>query len=84
MINSKPEAHPQVGAPDPTRDTSPIVDDDEEVEVEPNVPGGSCNFNGVGYAIGDYVMSGSELLRCEHPGIWVREGECWKRGRRTA
>jgi hypothetical protein len=25
---------------------------------------GVCYFNGVGYRIGEYVCSGSELLRC--------------------
>lgn len=67
--------HPQVGAPDPDRDTSPIVGEDDELEVEPSVTGGGCLFNGVRYAIGDSVLSGSELLRCEPPGLWVREGE---------
>lgn len=66
--------HPQVGLPDPDRETSPIVGDEEEVEVEPNVPGGRCIFNGVGYEIGAFVQSGAEVLRCEPPGVWVREG----------
>jgi hypothetical protein len=68
-------SHPQVGAPDPEKSTSPIVGEDDEVEVEPNVPGGGCTFNGVAYALGDFVQSGTELLRCEAPGVWVREGE---------
>lgn len=67
-------SHPQVGSPDPNRDTSPIVCEDE-VEVEPSVVAGTCTFNGVAYAIGAYVQSGSEVLRCEAPGVWVREGE---------
>jgi hypothetical protein len=66
---------PQVGAPDPERDTSPIVGEDEEFEVEPNVRGGGCRFNGVAYEIGAFVLSGHEVLRCEPPGVWVREGE---------
>ena len=70
-------AHPQVGAPDPNLETSPIVGEDDQVEVEPNVPEGRCAFNGVAYAVGDFVVSGSELLRCENPGVWVREGE-WR------
>lgn len=84
MTAVRRDAHPQVGAPDPNRETSPIVGDDEETEVEPNVAGGSCMFNGVRYAVGDYVMSGSELLRCEHPGVWVREGERWEPSRGAA
>jgi hypothetical protein len=67
--------HLQVGAPDPERDTSPIVDEEAEEEVEPNVAGHVCYFNGVTFPIGEYVLSGSEVLRCEAPGVWVREGE---------
>lgn len=71
-----PDSHPQVGAPDPERETSPIVDyAEEEEDIEPEGPGGSCKFNGVEFRVGDYVLSGSELLRCESPGLWVREGE---------
>ena len=65
----------QVGAPDPELDTSPIVGDDDDAEVEPNVRGRGCKFNGVAYRPGDVVLSGSELLRCEAPGFWVSEGE---------
>jgi hypothetical protein len=65
----------QVGAPDPELETSPIVGDGDELEVEPNVAGGACYFNGVAYPIGDSVLSGSEWLHCEAPGVWVREGE---------
>lgn len=70
-----PEGHLQVGAPDPERETSPILDDEEKEDIEPEGPGGYCQFNGVVFQIGDYVLSGSELLRCEAPGLWVREGE---------
>lgn len=69
------DLRPQVGAPDPELETSPIVGEDDEVEVEPNVRGGACLFNGVAYRIGASVLSGSEWLRCEAPGVWVREGE---------
>jgi len=65
----------QVGAPDPELETSPIVGEEDEFEVEPNVPDGSCYFNGVAYRIGASVLSGDELLHCEAPGVWVREGE---------
>ncbi len=65
----------QVGAPDPELETSPIVGEDDQVEVEPNVRGGACLFNGMTYRIGASVLSGSEWLRCEAPGVWVREGE---------
>ncbi|HSN34575.1 MAG TPA: DUF1496 domain-containing protein [Ideonella sp.] len=71
---SAPSTHPQVGAPDPERDTSPIVGEDD-VEVEPNVTTNCCYFNGKPYDYGAFVQSGDELLRCEAPGVWVREGE---------
>lgn len=69
----------QVGAPDPELETSPILDVDagesEGDEIEPGGTAGLCYFNGVTYRIGDYVMSGHEVLRCEAPGLWVRRGE---------
>jgi len=74
----------QVGAPDPELETSPIVGDEDDIEVEPNVPGGACYFNGVAYRIGDNVLSGDELLHCEAPGVWVREGELRPRRKGTA
>jgi hypothetical protein len=68
---------PQVGAPDPELKTSPIVDEEEYEEPSPDLEleVGACYFNGVSYPIGQFVRSGSELLRCEERGIWVREGE---------
>jgi len=67
---------PQVGAPDPERRTSPILDvEDEEIDPELELETGVCYFNDVAYALGDYVLSGSELLHCEERGVWVRKGE---------
>ena len=67
---------PQVGAPDPELRTSPIFDEyDEEAPEELDVETGVCYFNSETYPIGDYVLSGSELLRCERRGVWIREGE---------
>jgi hypothetical protein len=66
---------PQVGAPDPERKTSPIFDEDEELSPDLELESGACYFNDVAYAIGEFVCSGSELLRCEDRGVWVREGE---------
>ena len=67
--------HPQMGTPDPELETSPIVGEDEDMKVEPNVRGGACTFNGAGFRIGDFVRSGTGPLRCEAPGVWVHEGE---------
>jgi hypothetical protein len=69
---------PQVGAPDPELRNSPVVEEVTEgpddgpvdVAVKPQ-----CYFNGKGYRHGEFVCSGSELLRCEH-GVWVMEGSC--------
>jgi len=67
---------PQVGAPDPELKTSPIFDEyDEEAPAELDVETGVCYFNNETYPIGEYVLSGSELLRCERRGVWIREGE---------
>jgi len=67
---------PQVGAPDPELRTSPIFDEDEE-DISPDLEleSGVCYFNNVPYKIGQYVLSGSELLQCEERGVWVRKGE---------
>lgn len=69
------DTHPQVGAPDPELQTSPILDEDEREDIEPEVSSAWCFFNGASFRVGDYVVSGSELLRCEAPGVWVRKGE---------
>ena len=66
---------PQVGAPDPERKTSPIFDQDDEISLDLELETGVCYFNDVAYPIGTYVMSGSEVLRCEGRGVWIREGE---------
>lgn len=64
----------QVGAPDPELETSPIVGEDD-IDAEPNVSEAGCSFNGVAFAIGDSVLSGTALLQCEAPGVWVRKGD---------
>ncbi|MGB7542092.1 MAG: hypothetical protein WBM28_08770 [Burkholderiales bacterium] len=67
---------PQVGAPDPELKTSPIFDEyDEEAPAEFDIETGVCYFNGEAYGMGEYVLSGSEPLRRERRGVWVREGE---------
>jgi hypothetical protein len=67
---------PQVGAPDPARETSPIFDEDaQELSFDVELEAPACTFNGVAYAIGDYVLSGNELLHCVERGVWTRVGE---------
>ncbi len=65
---------PQVGAPDPERKTSPLFDEYEELSLDMELEAGVCYFNDTAYAIGAYVRSGDELLRCDR-GVWVRTGE---------
>jgi hypothetical protein len=69
----------QVGAPDPELKTSPIIDESEydehaaspDLELEAPV----CYFNQEGFALGDFVLSGDEVLQCTEHGVWVRKGE---------
>lgn len=72
---------PQVGAPDPEAKNSPIFDEDDNdyLSLDLELETGVCYFNGETYQRGDYVCSGSELLRCEEKGVWVREGSCHRR-----
>ena len=67
---------PDVGTPDPDLNTSPIaLEGDEDTaalrEELPGEPG--CYFNGAAFRNGDYVRSGTSLLRCNW-GIWVEAG----------
>jgi hypothetical protein len=72
---------PQVGAPDPESNNSPIFDeeDDDYLSLDLELEASACHFNGESYAIGQYVCSGDELLRCEERGVWIREGSCYQR-----
>jgi hypothetical protein len=70
-----PHHVPDVGSPDPERNTSPIFDEYDEISPDLELEEGVCYFNDVAYPIGQYVRSGSELLRCEGRGVWMREGE---------
>lgn len=65
----------QIGAPDPELTTSPIYDDAEELSLDLELETGACYFNDVAYPLGQYLLSGNELLHCEERGIWVRKGE---------
>lgn len=69
---------PNVGAPDPELQTSPIAEefDEEYAVIKQEVPGeNSCLFNGTRYDHDSHVCSGSTLLHCDY-GIWVRVGSC--------
>jgi hypothetical protein len=73
----KKQAHaPQVGAPDSELKTSPIFEresDEEALSPDLELEEGVCYFNDVSYAIGQYVRSGGDLLRCSERGIWLRK-----------
>jgi len=71
---------PNVGAPDPELKNSPIFDnaDYDELSLDLELETGVCYFNALSYAIGSYVCSGDELLRCEGRGVWFREGSCYQ------
>ena len=75
MTTGKIDGAPQLGAPDPEHRNSPILDEDEELSLDTELETGVCYFNGAAFAIGQYVRSGRELLRCEERGVWVRKGE---------
>jgi hypothetical protein len=66
---------PQVGAPDPELNTSPIFDENEDISLDLELETGACYFNNLAYPVGQYLLSGSELLHCEERGIWVRKGD---------
>lgn len=70
---------PHVGAPDPERRNSPIIDeaaDDDQDGMDPDsVEFAGCYFNDVRHDHGRHVCSGDELLRCER-GKWLRIGSC--------
>lgn len=70
---------PNVGAPDPEKRNSVIIDEsaaDDLDGVDPDsVEFASCEFNSVNYPSGRYVCSGDEMLRCEK-GKWLRVGSC--------
>ena len=75
----KSETLPQLGAPDPELKNSPIIDeaeyDEHEASPDLEIEQGTCYFNAEAFRIGQYVRSGSEVLRCTGRGVWVREGE---------
>jgi hypothetical protein len=65
----------QVGAPDPELKNSPIFDEYADISLDQELETGGCYFNNAAFPVGQYLLSGSELLHCEGRGIWVRRGE---------
>lgn len=68
-----------VGAPDPERRNSPILEETDEqlaaLARELDDAPGVCYLNDDPYGPEDHVCSGSVLLQCRH-GAWVRVGSC--------
>ena len=48
---------------------------DRTLYQDDEIESGVCYFNGRSYPLGEYVLSGDELLRCEERGVWVRKAE---------
>lgn len=71
---------PALGAPDPELKNSPIFDsgDSDEPSLDRELEEGVCFFNNQTFAIGSFICSGDELLRCEDRGVWIREGTCFQ------
>lgn len=68
----------QVGAPDPEKRTSPILDRltaDDTPSLDAELESGACYFNDLSFSIGTYVRSGHELLQCDDRGVWSKVGE---------
>ena len=81
MLHGHHRSLPQVGAQDPELRNSPIAEEeDEETDVvRQQLPGAAaCYFNGAEYAHGNYVVSGSQVLRC-HYGVWMDSGSADER-----
>jgi len=69
---------PQVGAPDPEKRNSPVLEESADDFAEQGLPASDtplCYFNGTAYAHDSYVCSGDELLHCQL-GVWVLQGSC--------
>jgi hypothetical protein len=67
----------QVGAPDPERNTSVIIDEseyDEPASPDLELEAAVCYFNDESFPHRAYVQSGAEVLQCDR-GVWVRRGE---------
>jgi len=66
---------PQVGEVDPSKKTSPIVDEDTPNESEIEVKDTICWFNDARYGRGARICSLGSMLVCQVNG-WFRIGRC--------
>jgi hypothetical protein len=69
---------PNVGAIDPKRKTSPVLEEtaEESYEIRQQVPdadAGVCFFNDQVFAKGKFVRSGGAVLECRG-GLWIEIG----------
>lgn len=60
----------QIGAPDPERKISPILDEYEEISLDMEIEAGVCYFNDSPYPIGAYVLRAAKccIARSEASG----------------
>jgi hypothetical protein len=65
----------QVGAVDPTKETSPIVET-QLVTPEESVMRAVCWFNGKQFSKGAVICSDGHRLECQFDGSWWRRGSC--------
>lgn len=66
----------QVGAVDPTKQTSPIVETEPETEAETADERAICWFNGQQYGTGAIICSAGTRLYCNSSGNWQSAGSC--------
>ena len=76
MSEKKQNEIPQVGALDPSKKNSPILDGPFPKESRTETTRTLCWFNGVQFAPGAEVCSGGVQLRCYPSGCWGRVGKC--------
>lgn len=66
----------KVGAVDPNKRTSPIVESPKNENVTPNKERAICWFNGKQYGPGARICSGGSMLLCYGNGTWGTTGSC--------
>jgi len=63
----------EVGAPDPERDTSPIVGEEEELSLNVELKREACHFNGVAHR--RICAQRQRPAPVRELDVWVRTGE---------